>query len=155
MTMATTHTPDAQAIGPEHPDATRVRLTAEIEQLRAERDRLRRSPIEANDPRLSDLWAQAHEIAEAHGNLSEYATLAESLGIEVARESFSAHVAVHITQTHEVHIPLTGFDADRAWFDFLHSPEDERRAAVVAAGIDIPEGDTRITFNRGHIAPAN
>lgn len=86
-------------------------LRAQVATLTAENDRLKLSQISGDDPRLTDFWDKANELASNAGHCSVYDELAEELGGPGRVKSYDFTVDVTVTVT----VTGSGRDEDAAW----------------------------------------
>lgn len=116
-------------------------LDAQIEQLRAHRDRLTSGQVRAHDPRLSAFWERAGEKASDEGMCEVYDDIVDEVG-GVAREHVY-DVDVSATVTISATLSRTARSGEGA-SDSIH---DEDRDDILAEMLERLGMDSDITFH--------
>lgn len=101
-------------------------LDAQIEQLRAHRDRLTSGQVSAHDPRLASFWERAGETASDEGMCEVYDDIVDEVG-GVAREHvYDVDVSATVT------ISATLSRTARNWEGASDAIHDEDRDDILA-----------------------
>jgi len=108
-------------------------LVVERNRHDSERARLLNVDIEADDPRVAELWRKAYRYANHAGFCSEFERIAEALGIPAMEIDWHGTAVVDVTVS--VNVPVSG-TAPRT--DISNGDLDEYAAAMID-GDDIAE----------------
>jgi hypothetical protein len=102
-----------------------------LTEARTENQRLRFANIDADDPRLADLWEKAYRYASHAGFCSEFERIADALGIPQQSLVWSGTAYVDVTLT--VPVPVSGMATRHEINEGAVEPHDIDRHEIAEA----------------------